>query len=192
MDSTVVNVAAELKRPGTAACRELEYDIKGLELLGRELVFQGPVRVHLKYVFDGDGIIADGSLEAVLVENCARCGKEFLLPFEQSFHERFIRVNAGQANESSNEDDSDSYVFSGDKLDLNDLLRDTLILNLPISSVCADDCKGLCPTCGTDLNFGACSCGDKATDGDAEDDAPEQNSVLSRLLGELYKNDKEV
>lgn len=190
MENTVVNVAAELKRPGNAACRELEYDIQGLELLGRELIFQGPARVHLNYVFDGEGIIADGSLKAVLVENCARCGKEFLLPFEHSFHERFERVNAN--SDARDGDDTDSYVFSGDKLDLSDLLRDTLILNLPISSVCSDDCKGLCPVCGTNLNFETCSCGDNAASGEDDDDTSQQNSVLSKLLSELYKQNKEV
>ena len=190
MDNTIVNVAAELKRPGQTACRELEYDMKGLELLGRELVFSQPVRVHLKYVFDGDGIIADGSLETVLVENCARCLKEFLLPFEQTFHERFERVSA---NSVSDTDDTDSYVFSGDKLDLSNLVRDILILNLPISSLCSDDCMGLCPICGADLNQETCSCRDKAQKSASEDDgAEEQEGVLSKLLSEFYHNNKEV
>lgn len=193
MDNTIINVAAELKRPGVPMHRELECNITGLEFLGRTIILKQPLSVAITYAFDGEGIMMDGSLDTVLVENCARCGREFDMPFRHTFHERFIRENITGSGASDDSDAADSYTFSGDRLDLADLLRDAILLNIPISGVCSDDCKGLCPICGVNLNYETCTCGDKA---DADVDTGLQNNgsesvrnVLSRLLGEFQENE---
>jgi uncharacterized protein len=55
-------------------------------------------------------------------------------------------------------DDEETYPLTGDQLDLRPLVRDALLLGLPIAPLCREDCAGLCPTCGSDLNEGPCSC----------------------------------
>ena len=55
-------------------------------------------------------------------------------------------------------EDPDLYAFEGSKADLTDAVRDALLLELPYRFLCSEDCKGLCPTCGVNLNLGACTC----------------------------------
>jgi uncharacterized protein len=68
---------------------------------------------------------------------------------DQRFHRH---VPAGE------DEDEETYPLGGEMLDLQPLVRDALLLELPLAPVCRKDCRGLCPTCGADLNDGACSC----------------------------------
>ncbi len=54
--------------------------------------------------------------------------------------------------------DEDTYPLEGDQLDLRPLVRDALLLELPLAPLCHEDCRGLCPQCGADLNAGPCDC----------------------------------
>jgi hypothetical protein len=54
--------------------------------------------------------------------------------------------------------------FKGDELDLSQLAREQILLNLPEQVLCREDCKGICPTCGKDLNEGDCKCGEDEID----------------------------
>jgi uncharacterized protein len=54
--------------------------------------------------------------------------------------------------------DEDTYPLEGDQLDLRPLVRDALLLELPLAPLCRADCQGLCAQCGADLNAGPCDC----------------------------------
>lgn len=58
------------------------------------------------------------------------------------------------------EEDNDDYILVDEsfKLDLDELLRSDILLELPYKYLCREDCKGLCPSCGKNLNEGPCSC----------------------------------
>jgi uncharacterized protein len=58
----------------------------------------------------------------------------------------------------------------GRTLDLGEGVRETLLVELPMAPHCREDCKGLCPHCGANLNNGPCACGDPATIRSAEDE----------------------
>jgi uncharacterized protein len=55
--------------------------------------------------------------------------------------------------------DLDTDVIEGNELDLTEVAREQILLNLPETVLCREDCRGICPTCGKDLNEGDCSCG---------------------------------
>lgn len=62
------------------------------------------------------------------------------------------------------EEDEETYPLRGEMLDLQPLVRDALLLELPLAPLCSEDCKGLCPNCGADLNDGPCSCDTRPAD----------------------------
>ncbi|MBQ9406142.1 MAG: DUF177 domain-containing protein, partial [Desulfovibrio sp.] len=66
----------------------------------------------------------------------------------------------------------------GQPIDLTEEVREDILLSFPQSFHCSEDCKGICPTCGKNLNEGPCGCGKQA-----DDDAKENNpwSVLDNL-----------
>jgi uncharacterized protein len=88
----------------------------------------------------------EGEFEAV----CARCAKEV------SEH---LCISAEYGVTRNLNDDSDEYVEAPDGLlDVAEIARTLLFLELPQRVLCKDDCKGLCPVCGVDLNLSTCSC----------------------------------
>lgn len=165
----LLNVSKELKLPGSVVECDLEEVFPETEYLGRTYRFAQPVKVHVNCVYDGDGFDVKGYIDTVLCSECARCTKAFDEPFHVDIDERFVKTP---------EDDEDQYQFSGEALDLTQMVRDNILLNLPISSVCSEDCQGLCPHCGCDLNTTQCSCA-------AEDDETNPFAKLGALLNEI-------
>lgn len=68
------------------------------------------------------------------------------------------RATGHSHGHSEEEEDEETYPLRGELLDLQPLVRDAILLELPLAPLCAESCKGLCATCGADLNDGPCSC----------------------------------
>ncbi len=91
--------------------------------------------------------------------DCDRC----LNAFEREFHYCFSHTLVREL--SAENDDMDDYiVVDGDQLDLDELVLSDILLSLPTKILCHEDCKGLCPVCGKDLNIGSCECKKKQVD----------------------------
>lgn len=168
-----LNVAAELRLPGSTGSVHKAFQQENMEFNQRAVAFAAPFTIDASYVFDGSGFNVTGSLNTVLCAQCALCAKNFEEPFGFEFDERF---------EKEPSEESDAYCFSGDELDLSQMVRDNIFLHLPINSVCSEDCKGLCPRCGCDLNTAQCSC--------EKEEAPQAGPLSA--LGALLNEDKEV
>lgn len=98
----------------------------------------------------GGGIAAAGSVGAPWHAACRRCAK----PVQGRVH---VEVNE-RFSPSAGPDDDEAYPLVDELVDLEDLVRDAVVLELPLAPLCRDDCAGLCPICGADLNEGACGC----------------------------------
>ena len=144
-----LNVAQELKQPGRIGRCHEDVILDRQEYLGRELKFTAPLTVEGEYFFDGEGFSFKGTATTKLDSECALCGKPFIEELTFDFDERFLREP---------EPDSECYGYTGEELDVSQMLLDDLFLNLPAFSKCSEDCKGLCPVCGCDLNTVQCSC----------------------------------
>lgn len=102
-----------------------------------------------------------GSLSTRLELACARCLDPVTLPVARSFDllYRPQGVDAGHEELSVTDAEAEIGYYTGDGLLLEEVLREQVLLSVPIKAVCREDCKGLCPQCGKNLNLGACSCG---------------------------------
>ncbi len=94
---------------------------------------------------------------------CARCldpvEAVFSLPFERTV------VTEGTLTEEQEEDNVDEFVIiKGGFLDIDDAVRESLILSFPMRLLCSEDCPGLCPKCGKPKREGACGCSEKEID----------------------------
>jgi uncharacterized protein len=90
-----------------------------------------------------EGVLVTATVDAPLAGQCARCLDEFTSSVQVRLQELF----AADGSESG----EDGYLLNGDLLDLELALRDALVLELPLSPLCAEDCTGLCVTCGIRL-----------------------------------------
>lgn len=101
-----------------------------------------------------------GRLTGELELNCGRCLEPFLLPVETEFDLRYVprTENVGEGEDEVEEDDLSTAFYANDEIDLAQLIMEQFQLALPMKPLCTPDCKGLCPTCGTNLNTGSCDC----------------------------------
>lgn len=110
-----------------------------------------PLEVDLTAHEVGDGVLVRGTLRTSVRQQCRRC----LEPVEQDVdtHVDLYFADDGQG------DDGEVYPLPrGDDLDLTDAVREQVLLQAPEFTLCREECRGLCPTCGADLNQGACEC----------------------------------
>ena len=121
----------------------------------------GRVYADLRVERSGDRITVRGEVRAVTRLECFRCLREYELLLEVPFD-----VFAEQSGKSSRRDEieleRDDYMMfhDGRRLDLREQVREALLLELPIAPHCREDCQGLCPRCGANLNDGPCACRD--------------------------------
>ena len=110
-----------------------------------------PVRV-VGSVYNKTGIVhLEATADYTLVAECARCSS----PIRKTVTVPVSHVLITHENE----EDSDEYiVVDGAQLDLRQLTLEDIFLSLPSKLLCSEDCKGLCPYCGADLNTTTCAC----------------------------------
>ena len=106
------------------------------------------------------GLLATLKVQASAAERCARCLIEVDCPVEMEFEEEFIAVvdaNTGARLRLSK--DEEAFRIGPDfVLDLREPIRQYGLMAEPLKPLCRPDCAGLCPTCGSNLNEGACEC----------------------------------
>ena len=143
--------------------------------LGPDIVQKSPLATsgHADLVEEHHGkrqIIKDirlkGDLATRLQMACARC----LEPVQHEVVRRFDLLYRPQGSDARAEElsvtDAEAEIgyYKGDGLELDDVLREQVLLALPLKSLCREGCKGLCPQCGKNLNEGECSCTSEAED----------------------------
>jgi uncharacterized protein len=99
-----------------------------------------------------DGVVADGKLAALTQLSCSRCLKSYWQPLEINFTEMFSAHPAGDTGNDLGE----QLLPADGAIDLTPIIRDYAVLDIPIRQLCSEDCKGLCPVCGENLNQEDC------------------------------------
>jgi uncharacterized protein len=106
------------------------------------------------------GIEVAAEVDAPWVGECRRC----LKPLTGELHSQVRELYRPRTPSEATDEDEETYPLAGDQLDLRPLVRDALLLELPLAPLCRPDCRGLCSTCGADLNVGDCPCPKPQTD----------------------------
>jgi uncharacterized protein len=101
-----------------------------------------------------------GDVQTTLELHCDRCLEPFLLPVDSSFDLRYQphTSNTGEGEREIEEDDLTTAFYENETIDLTQLMREQFYLSLPMKPLCAEDCRGLCVTCGANLNRETCDC----------------------------------
>ena len=119
-----------------------------------------PVEVAFEIHKDKEKFRLVGNVKTELELPCSRCVEGFRFPVDAPFDVRFLpaaEMSAGDEREVAAEDLETSY-YTDDQIDLNELLREQFYLALPMKPLCREECRGLCPQCGINLNTGRCDC----------------------------------
>lgn len=115
----------------------------GIEVIGVPL--GSPIEFNLQLASVGEGVLVTGTAEVQLTGNCTRCLEEISSTELIDLQELFCYPGKEL-------DDEEASRIEGTLIDLEPILRDAVVLDLPFTPLCRPDCAGLCPECGENLN----------------------------------------
>jgi len=125
-----------------------------------EVRFRGPVTGSLTVTNAGQLLLLSGDLTGEVELTCSRCLVPFNWPVQAAINEEFVLELAPGPHPAPKvqDDESAAPVFVGKTLDLDltELIRQTVLVALPLQPLCRPKCAGLCPVCGADRNQGDC------------------------------------
>ncbi len=169
----IYNVAQLMKSP-VGASMTADIDEENVQL-DEDLKVVGPITGHVRMRRVNQGLLVDGVVDLTLELTCTRCLKQFEqsmhIPFEELFYPT-IDVMTGVALPPSEEEDA-FPIDDHHLVNLTEAIRQRILLELPMVTLCKEDCAGLCSQCGHDLNSGPCDC---------KPEVDERFSALSALL----------
>ena len=147
-------------------------DESGFGDLEEDVVSSCPIKGELTFTNTHDLIYVKGFFETKAELVCGRCLEMFSFDINREIEEVFP-INGETENEDYL-DDRDIPLYENYILDLSELLRQYILIEVPFNPLCSEECKGLCPGCGENLNLSECKCADT-----------ENNNPFSELLKDL-------
>ncbi len=139
------------RQPGATLPFSLDMDLSGVDWNGAA-PFRSPIHVEGVVRNMAGALLLRSRLSSVLRLSCDRCGKEFS-------REKAVEFETLLSDELENGESDDIVLYGRDGLlDADELMREVWLLNMDTKNLCSEDCKGLCPGCGADLNAGPCKC----------------------------------
>lgn len=127
--------------------------------LGKGVRTEEGISVNVKVTKYENIISVAGRIGGTLIMECSRCLKEFPYSINPSFHINYTPVEEFNKEEHElKKEDLDINFYSGESIEITDLVVEQILLATSIKPLCKQDCLGLCPRCGKDLNTGRCTC----------------------------------
>jgi uncharacterized protein len=144
-----------------------------LGVIPEEAVVRGGLLLTMTVSASGKLIDVHGDIAGTFVRECVRCLKEYEERIQLPFSVRYRMPDVMSGGRSRGkpaqepdafgpaetpEEDEDTYVCTGERVEPAEMLREHIILATPIQPLCDENCQGLCPVCGRDRNQAACGC----------------------------------
>jgi uncharacterized protein len=125
-----------------------------------------PAEIKGKIRRTGDGVFVNGHVETRAQLECDRCLKPIQLPVSADFALEYITEADYESSSAAalSEEEMSVSVFDGDSIDVDEIVKEQILLTVPARTLCREDCKGICPECGIDLNTGQCNCAAEKVD----------------------------
>lgn len=147
-----IDVSTILKEIGGRIDIDGEVKLSDTDFLGEMYHFDEPVRIKGHISNNGKSLILKANCTGHMTTQCARCMKDIDVPVNFEIDENLVQDN-GEVS-----DDDDAILFEDVRIDIDDIAANSFLMNVEGKYLCNEDCKGLCQTCGADLNEGDCGC----------------------------------
>ena len=149
----IINISEILKVYGGEISVDGDISLSDINFLGEDFVFETPLHIKGNIVNNGKALELNAVCAGIVKVHCARCMKELDQDVNFKVKEFFV-----QSDGENDDDDEDVVFFEGYNIDVKDIVVNHFLMNVSGKYLCSEDCKGLCPKCGADLNLGDCGC----------------------------------
>lgn len=148
----LIDVSPIIKIQGARLELDGDVGLSGAEFLGESYSFSDPLRLKGEIYNNGQSLTLAVRVTGRMTTACARCLNPIEADVDFDIHELLSRTEDGA------DEDGDIILFDGHEIELDDIVTDHFLMNISGKYLCRDDCRGLCPMCGHDLNEGDCGC----------------------------------
>lgn len=130
-----------------------------------ECRFLSPLQLDFTVAWEFDHIRVHGRVETTVCFNCSRCLAEYDTRLFTEFTIFYSKTSGVPLEEevALAEEDLVSVSYEGDTIDFTNEVEEQVLMEIPLKPLCREECKGLCSTCGADLNTGECECARSGT-----------------------------
>ena len=149
----IINISEILKVYGGEISVDGDISLSDINFLGEDFVFETPLHIKGNIVNNGKALELNAVCTGIVKVHCARCMKELDQDVNFKVKEFFV-----QSDGENDDDDEDVVFFEGYNIDVKDIVVNHFLMNVSGKYLCSEDCKGLCPKCGANLNLGDCGC----------------------------------
>ncbi len=143
-----INTVELIRRQGNERMIDVTVPFEFFDVVDERIAPTEPVHVLLRVDSLNDGLVVNGTIGTSWHGSCRRCAIDLAGDLCAVVDERY----------QQHATDPDAIEFDGEQVDLVPMVRELILLEAPATPLCREDCRGLCPTCGTDLNTGSCEC----------------------------------
>ncbi|MFN2530983.1 MAG: DUF177 domain-containing protein [Pyrinomonadaceae bacterium] len=142
------------------------YHSGELDLNDDHAELSAPAEVTVNIENSGAKVVVSGKVEISVGVECDRCLQRITVPVKAEFDVEYISRPAYESSYHAElmEEELSVSVFDGAGIDLDEIVREQVLLNVPSRALCAETCKGICSQCGANLNVITCDCGKTETD----------------------------
>ena len=136
------------------------YQPDELDPVDERIRLKEPATVKGKVRLSGNEVFVNGHIDTRAQVECDRCLQQIELPVSADFALEYITGSDYESSEMAEltEDAMAVSVFDGDAIDVDEIVKEQILLAVPTRLLCREDCKGICPECGIDKNTGECQC----------------------------------
>lgn len=136
------------------------YQSEELNPVDERIRLVEPASVTGKIRLSGNQVFVNGHVDTRAQVECDRCLKPVGLPVSADFTLEYISDSEYESSETAEltEAEMSVSVFDGEAIDVDEIVKEQIVLAVPTRMLCREDCKGICPECGTDRNTGECNC----------------------------------
>lgn len=142
------------------------YNPDDLNPVDERVMLSAPATVNGKVRLAGNEVFVKGHVDTRAQVECDRCLKPVELPVSADFELEYITGSEYEASSVAalTEAEMSVSVFDGDAIDVDEIVKEQILLAVPTRMLCREECKGICPECGNDRNAGECDCVTKEID----------------------------
>ena len=157
MESLLIAIPDKLFVVAEGLSFEGTYNLASLTHCSNEYCFHKPLSYAVQISNTGGALYVGGSVDGDAVVDCVRCLESTCYHLKGEVEGYFL-LSASEQEFSTEGEEEYEILPENHVIDLEPLLRAALLLEMPLSPLCSDDCKGLCPQCGINLNKELCTC----------------------------------
>ncbi len=173
---------AQLLKEHTGATRAYEFD-EPSDTLAPDVALASSLRGQARLLRTPRGILTTCDYQTEVIVECSRCLTDVVTAVSGRVEEEFVPsqdLRSGEWIPETNEN-RDTRIDEHNVLNLDEVIRQDVLVNIPFRTLCQADCQGLCEICGTNLNLSACRC-DRSVPTEPEEPIGRLGEALSKKL----------